>query len=78
MEIYQSQPHPTDHQSPNKSAQRRVPIRPIVNWTNAPAYKIAKLLVKKLEAFIPLPNVFNVIAGAGGVVALPVLTLKIR
>jgi hypothetical protein len=36
------------------------PIRPIINWTNAPAYKIAKVLVKKLEAFILLPNVFNV------------------
>jgi hypothetical protein len=36
------------------------PIRLIVNWTNAPAYKIAKLLVRKLEALIPVPNTFNV------------------
>jgi hypothetical protein len=36
------------------------PVMPFINWTNAPAYKIAKLLVKKLEAFIPLPNVLNV------------------
>jgi hypothetical protein len=32
----------------------------LINWTNAPSYKIAKLLVKKLEAYIPLPNTFNV------------------
>jgi hypothetical protein len=32
----------------------------LINWTNAPANKIAKLLVKKLEAYIPLPNTFNV------------------
>jgi hypothetical protein len=36
------------------------PIRPIVNWKQAPAYKIAKLLVKKLIQHIPLPNIFNV------------------
>jgi hypothetical protein len=36
------------------------PIRPIVNWKQAPAYKIAKLLAKKLQQYIPLPNTFNV------------------
>jgi hypothetical protein len=36
------------------------PIRPIVNWKQAPAYKIAKLLSKKLQQYIPLPNTFNV------------------
>jgi hypothetical protein len=36
------------------------PIRPIVNWKPAPAYKIAKLLAKKLQQYIPLPNTFNV------------------
>jgi hypothetical protein len=36
------------------------PIRPIVNWKEAPAYKIAKLLSKKLQQYIPLPNTFNV------------------
>jgi hypothetical protein len=37
-----------------------LPIRPIVNWTNAPAYKMAKILIKKCTAHIPLPHVFNV------------------
>jgi hypothetical protein len=36
------------------------PIRPIVNWMQAPTYKIAKLLIKKLTQYIPLPNTFNV------------------
>jgi hypothetical protein len=43
-----------------KVHKERSPIRLIVNWTNAPAFKIAKLLVKKLETFILLPNTFNV------------------
>jgi hypothetical protein len=36
------------------------PIRPIVNWKQAPAYKTAKLLTKKLSQYIPLLNTFNV------------------
>jgi hypothetical protein len=36
------------------------PIRPITNWRNAPAYKLAKLLTKKLHTYIPLPYTFNI------------------
>jgi hypothetical protein len=36
------------------------PIRPIVNWTNAPAYKLSKLLNHLLKTHIPLPYVYNV------------------
>jgi hypothetical protein len=36
------------------------PIRPIVNWKNAPAYTLAKLLTKILQTYIPLPYSFNV------------------
>ena len=36
------------------------PIRPVINWTNAPAYKIAKQLVKILNTHIPLPFVYNI------------------
>jgi hypothetical protein len=32
----------------------------MVNWTNAPAYKLAKILVKKLAIYIPLPYIFNI------------------
>ena len=36
------------------------PIRPVINWKNAPAYKFAKMLAKKLKTYIPLPYAFNV------------------
>ena len=36
------------------------PIRPIVNWKTAPAYKLEKLLTKIFQAYIPLPYAFNV------------------
>lgn len=36
------------------------PIWPIINWKEAPAYKIAGMLVKNLETFIPLPYTVNV------------------
>ena len=36
------------------------PIGPIVNWKNAPAYKLAKLLARKIHTYIPLPYTFNV------------------
>ena len=36
------------------------PVRPIANWQNAPTYKLAKLISKLLQLYIPLPNVFNV------------------
>jgi hypothetical protein len=36
------------------------PIRPIINWQNAPAYKLAKLLNKLIATYIPLPYLYNV------------------
>jgi hypothetical protein len=36
------------------------PIRPIVNWNNAPTYKLAKYLVKTLQTHAPLPFAFNI------------------
>jgi hypothetical protein len=35
-------------------------FRPIVNWQNAPAYKLAKFLVNILKSYIPLPYAVNV------------------
>jgi len=35
-------------------------IRPVINWQNAPAYKLAKLLANKLQIYLPLSNAFNV------------------
>lgn len=36
------------------------PIRPIVKWKNAPAYKLTIKLSNKLEIYIRLPHIFNV------------------
>jgi hypothetical protein len=36
------------------------PIRPVVNWKNAPAYKLAKMLVGVLQTHTLLPYGFNV------------------
>jgi len=31
----------------------------IVNWKNTAAYKLAKLLARKIHTYIPLPYTFN-------------------
>jgi hypothetical protein len=36
------------------------PIRPVVNWKNTPAYKLARSLVKKLQTHVALPYAFNI------------------
>jgi hypothetical protein len=36
------------------------PIRIVINWRKAPAYKLAKMLTKKLQIYVPLPYAFNV------------------
>jgi hypothetical protein len=36
------------------------PIRPIINWKNAPAYELAKQLTKTLQNYLNLPYTYNV------------------
>jgi L-arabinose isomerase len=36
------------------------PVRPVINWKNAPAYKLTKILSKELQAYIALPYTFDV------------------
>jgi hypothetical protein len=36
------------------------PIRPIVNFKNAPTYNLAKALTSALKIYVPLPYVYNV------------------
>ena len=36
------------------------PIRPVVNWRNAPAYKLATLLTHEIRQLAPLPNTYNI------------------
>jgi hypothetical protein len=43
-----------------KGHKEGAPIRPTVNWKNAPAYKLAILLARKIHTYIPLPYTFNV------------------
>jgi hypothetical protein len=43
-----------------KIHKENAPIRPVINWRNAPAYKLAKILTKKLQTYIPLPYTFKV------------------
>lgn len=35
-------------------------IKSIINWKNAPSYKLAKILAEKLQTCILLPYIFNV------------------
>jgi hypothetical protein len=35
------------------------PIRPVVNWRNAPAYQLSKLFTSKINHLAPLPHAFN-------------------
>jgi hypothetical protein len=43
-----------------KVHKNQCPIRPIINWVNAPAYKLARLLNKLLATHVPLPYIYNV------------------
>jgi hypothetical protein len=43
-----------------KLHEQSKPIRPIVNWKNSPAYKIAKNFNKILQNILQLPHTFNV------------------
>ena len=36
------------------------PIRPVINWRNAPGYKLAQMLVKVLSSHTPFPFTYNV------------------
>ena len=35
------------------------PIRPVVNWRGAPAYKLALLFTQNIHKMAPLPNTYN-------------------
>jgi hypothetical protein len=35
------------------------PIRPVVNWRNAPAYRLSRLFTDKTNYMAPLPNYLN-------------------
>jgi hypothetical protein len=43
-----------------KIHKQNQPIRPVVNWQQAPAYKLARLFTQKIRQLSPLPNAHNV------------------
>jgi hypothetical protein len=45
--------------APSLHTTIKLPIRPIINWTNAPAYKLAKQLTKTLHKYLQ-PYTYNV------------------
>jgi len=42
-----------------KIHKENTPVRPIVNLKNALSYKLAKMFVKRIQTYIPLPDIFN-------------------
>jgi len=48
MEVHKPKAYITNHKGPGKITQKDTRIRPIINWKNAPAYKLAKTLAEKL------------------------------
>jgi hypothetical protein len=53
-------PHPPNIRGLLKIHKLEAPIRPVVNWQHAPAYKLAKLLPDRLQHELQLPYTFNV------------------
>ena len=43
-----------------KTHKEGMPIRPVINNINAPAYNLAKLLNQHLHILLPLPNTYTV------------------
>jgi sugar (pentulose or hexulose) kinase len=43
-----------------KLHKQKTPIRPMINWKNAPAYQQAKQLTKTLHNYLQLPYKYNV------------------
>jgi sugar (pentulose or hexulose) kinase len=60
MEIPQHESQGTTHTGTIKIHKQHNPIRPIVNWRDSPAYKLAKYITMKLKETVQLPNTYNV------------------
>ena len=60
MEIQKPQPYNTNHKGPGENPQRRLSRKTSDQLKKAPAYKIAKMLNKKLQTYIAVPYTYNV------------------
>jgi hypothetical protein len=60
MEIFKPKPNCSITKKPNKIHKPGALVRPIVNWRNAPAYKIARFITDLLKTLAPLPYTYSV------------------
>jgi peptide methionine sulfoxide reductase MsrA len=60
QKYYNSNPNSPTLRALMKLHKTSITIRPIINWKNAPAYKLASFLTKIIGEYITLPNTFNV------------------
>ena len=60
MVFHKPKAYITNHKGLGKIHKKDTRIRHIINWKNAPAYKLAKILAEKLQTNILLPYIFNV------------------
>jgi hypothetical protein len=60
MEAHLLESQYAKNKGPHKIHKEGSSIKPVVNWKNAPAYKLARTLVRKLQKHIPVPYAFNI------------------
>jgi sugar (pentulose or hexulose) kinase len=60
MEIRELNPTAPTMRSFIKLHKENRPIRPVINWRNAPGYKLATKIAEILTTYIPLPFTYNV------------------
>jgi hypothetical protein len=61
MEIHKHESNGPNSPPPTiKLHKQNTPIRPIINWRNAPAYKLARHLTGILHNCAHLPNTYNI------------------
>ena len=53
-------PSPLSIQGLIKIHKKDTPVRPVINWTEAPACKLAKHLSKTITTLLPLPYCYSV------------------
>ena len=57
---HQHQTNNSTNKTNIKTHKEGMPIRPVINKINAPAYNLAKLLKKEMHILLPLPNKYTV------------------
>jgi peptide methionine sulfoxide reductase MsrA len=60
QKYYNNNPNSPTLHALTKLHKTPITIRPVINWKNAPAYKIASFLTKIIREYITLPNTFNI------------------